>query len=72
MAILLAFTAAVSVAAVQRGNQKTGVISLILFCSSIWILFSIVTMYSNPYKWAERLEPIPLSLILDDLKTIQQ
>jgi predicted PurR-regulated permease PerM len=72
MAILLAFIAAVSVAAVQKGNQKTGVISLILFCSSIWILFSIVTMYSNPYKWAERLEPIPLSLILDDLKTIQK
>lgn len=72
MAILLAFIAAVSVAAVQRGNQKTGVISLILFCLSIWILFSIVTMYSNPYKWAERLEPIPLSLILDDLKIIQK
>lgn len=72
MAIILALIAAVSVAAVQRGNQKTGLISLILFCLSIWILFSIVTMYSNPYKWAERLEPIPLSSLLDDLKTIRK
>lgn len=72
MAITLALIAAVSVAAVQRSNPKTGIISLVLFCSSIWILFSIVTMYSNPYKWAERLEPIPLSSLLDDLKTIQK
>lgn len=57
---------------VHRGNQKTGVISLILFCGSIWVSFSIVTMYSNPYKWAERIEPVPLSSLLQDLKSIQQ
>ena len=72
LAIFLAFISALSVAAVHRSNQKTGMISLVLFCGSIWVSFSIVTMYSNPYKWAERIEPVPLSSLLQDLKSIQQ
>ena len=72
LSIILGLISATSVAAVHRNNQKTSVISLVLFCTSLWISFSIVTMYSNPYKWAERLEPVPLSSILDDLKIIQQ
>lgn len=72
LAIFLAFLSALSVAAVHKSNQKTGVISLVLFCGCLWVSFSIVTMYSNPYKWAERIEPVPLSSLLDDLKSIQK
>lgn len=72
LAILLAFVSAVTVAAVHRSNQKTGLIALVLFCSSIWISLCIVTMFSNPYKWAERLNPVPLSSLLSDLKSITQ
>jgi len=72
LAIILALISALSVAAVHRTNQKTGVISLILICGAIWTSFGIVTMYSNPYKWAERLEPIPLSLLLEDVKKLQK
>ena len=72
LAIFLGFIAALSVAAVHRNNQKTCFISLVLFCGSLWVSFSIVTMYSNPYKWAERIEPVPLSSLLEDLKTIQK
>ena len=67
LAIILAFLSTVGVAAVHRHNRKTAITSLILYCSSIWITFSIVTMYSNPYKWAERLEPVPLVSILNNL-----
>ncbi len=69
LAMALAFLSTLSVAAVHRHNQKTAITSLILFCCSIWVTFSIVTMYSNPYKWAERLEPVPLTSILNTLKS---
>jgi Protein of unknown function (DUF4239) len=69
LAIVLAFLSTLSVAAVHRHSQKTAITSLILFCCSIWVTFSIVTMYSNPYKWAERLEPVPLTSILNTLKS---
>ncbi len=68
LAIALAFLSTLSVAAVHRHNQKTAITSLLLFCCSIWITFSIVTMYNNPYKFAERLEPIPLASLLNTLK----
>jgi len=68
-AIMLAFLSALTVAAVHRHNQKTAVISLVLFSCSIWITFSMATIYSDPYKWAERLEPAPLVSILNSLKT---
>jgi hypothetical protein len=68
LAVALAFISALSVAAVHRHSQKTSIISLVLFCSSIWVTFGMVTMYSNPYKWADRLEPVPLISIFNDLK----
>jgi len=72
LAIALAFLSALSVAAVHRHNQKTAITSLVLFCCSIWVSFCIVTTYSNPYKWAERLEPVPLISILNTLKAGSQ
>ena len=68
LAIILAFLSALSVAAAHRYNQKTGVTALVLCCCSIWVIFSVVSMYSNPYKWAERIEPVPLISILNELK----
>ena len=72
LAIILAFMSALTVAAAHRHNQKTGVTALVLFCCSIWITFSVVSMYSNPYQWAERIEPVPLISILNVLKNGHQ
>jgi len=69
LGIFLGFIAALAVAAVHRSNAKTGATALVLFCLSMWISFSMVTLYINPYKWADRLDPAPLSVILETLKS---
>ena len=68
LGIMLGFISAISVVAVHKHNQKTGVIALILFCISMWITFSMVTLYINPYKWTQTLKPVPLITILETLK----
>jgi hypothetical protein len=67
LGIMLGFISALSVVAVHKHNQKTGVIALILFCSSMWVTFSMVTLYINPYKWTQKLMPVPLISILETL-----
>lgn len=68
LGIMLGFISAISVAAVHKHNKKTGVIALTLFCISMWITFSMVTLYINPYKWTQTLKPVPLISILETLK----
>lgn len=68
LGILLGLVSAISVAAVHKHNQKTGVIALILFCFSMGITVSMVTLYINPYKWTQSLKPVPLISILETIK----
>ena len=68
LGIMLGFISAISVVAVHKHNQKTGVIALMLFCISMWMTFSMVTLYINPYKWTQTLKPVPLVSILETIK----
>lgn len=69
LGIFLGLIAALAVAAVHRSNAKTGATALVLFCLSMWVSFCMVTLYINPYKWADRLDPAPLGVILEALKS---
>jgi hypothetical protein len=68
LAIMLGFISAISVAAVHKHNQKTSVIALTLYCLSMWMAFSIVTLNIHPYKWSEVVNPTPLISILEKMK----
>jgi hypothetical protein len=72
LGIMLGFISALSVAAVHRHNQKTGVIGLVLFCISLWITFSIIALYVNPYKWSESIKPVPMTILLDVMNSSQK
>lgn len=67
LVIFLAFIAALSVAAAHRQSQKTGVIALILFCLSLWVAFSMVSLHINPYKGRQSVVPTPLVHLLETL-----
>ena len=72
LVILLGFISALSVAAVHKHNQKTGVIACILFCISLWITFSMIMLYINPYKWSESVKPVPMEILLETMKSAQK
>jgi hypothetical protein len=72
LVILLGFISALSVAAVHRHNQKTGVIASVLFCISLWIAFSMIALYINPYKWSESVKPVPMQTLLEAMKNPQK
>jgi hypothetical protein len=72
LVILLGFISTLSVAAVHRHNQKTGVIASILFCISLWIVFSMIALHINPYRWSESIKPIPLQSLLEAMKSVQK
>ena len=67
LVIFLAFVSALSVAAVHRQDQKTGAIALTLFCLSLWVAFSMVSLHINPYKWRQTVVPTPLVNLLETL-----
>lgn len=67
LVIFLALISAISVAAVHKHSQKTGVIALILFCLSLWVAFSMVSLHINPYKWRQTVLPTPLVNLLETL-----
>jgi hypothetical protein len=67
LAIFLAFISAISVAAVHRHDRKTGLIALSLFCLSLWVAFSMVSLHINPYKWRQTVVPTPIVNLLESL-----
>jgi hypothetical protein len=72
LAILLGFISALSVAAVHKHDRKTGVIASILFCSCLWITFSMIALYINPYRWSESIQPVPMQSILETIKSTRK
>lgn len=67
LVILLGLISAISVAAVHRHDRRTGTIALILFCLSLWVAFSMVSLHINPYKWRHTIAPTPLVNLLETL-----
>jgi ABC-type multidrug transport system fused ATPase/permease subunit len=68
LGIILGLISAISVAAVHKHNQRTGTIALTLYCLSMWMAFSMVTLNIHPYKWSEVIKPTPLISILEKIK----
>lgn len=72
LVISLGFISTLTVAAVHKHSQKTGLIATILFCISLWIAFSMITLYINPYKWSESIKPVPMQSILEAMQSTQK
>lgn len=72
LVIFLGFISTLTVAAVHKHSQKTGLIATVLFCISLWIAFSMITLFINPYKWSESIQSVPMHAILETMKSTQK
>ena len=62
-AIALALMSGLAIACVHRTSQRTAALAQVLFCTSAWIILSMVALHIQPYRGPDAVSPAPLQAL---------
>ncbi len=68
LSMFMALNAAISLVLLMIRNRRAATIALTMYCTSLWVIFMIVILHSNPYVGLKAIQPDPLEKTLKSLQ----
>lgn len=67
LSMFMALNAAISLILLMIKNRRAATIALTMYCTSLWVIFMIVILHSNPYVGLKSIQPDSLEKTLRSL-----